>query len=110
MLKKENIIEEDKFLTHTLESASFHDTIAEIEDVVDLSCLHDQPLILVNSMKMYAVIDEYDRGRLMELAQVNTKYEMVDRKIKPVTVPLTKDSLQKMKEITNDPSLWNRRR
>ena len=30
---------------------------------------------------------------------------MVDRKIKPVAVPLPKDSWQNMKEVANDPSL-----
>ena len=35
--KEENIIEEEEFVTHTLEEASFNDTIGEIEEVVDLS-------------------------------------------------------------------------
>jgi hypothetical protein len=107
MLKEENIIEEDEFLTHTLEDASFNDTIGEIEEIMDLSCHYDQPVISINSINMYAVIDEYHRGNLMELAGINTKYKMVDRKIKLVAVPLLEDSWQKMKEVANDPSLRN---
>jgi hypothetical protein len=72
-LREENIIEEDEFLTHTMEEASFNDTIGEIEDVVDLSCPHDQRVISVNSINMYVVIDEYHRDNLMKLAGVNTK-------------------------------------
>ena len=65
VLKEENIIEEEEFLTHILEEASFNNTIGEIEEVVDLSYLHDQHEILVT---MYAIIDEYHRGILMEEA------------------------------------------
>jgi hypothetical protein len=108
-LREENIIEEDEFLTHTMEEASFNDTIGEIEDVVDLSCPHDQRVILVNSINMYVVIDEYHRGNLMKLVGVNTKYKTVDRKIKPLAVPLPEESWQKTKEAANDPSLRNRK-
>ena len=41
MLKEESIIEEEEFVTHILEEASFNDTISKIEVVVDLSYLHD---------------------------------------------------------------------
>ena len=41
----------------------------------------------------------------MEEVEVNTKYKKVDKKIKLVVVPLPEDSWQKMKEVTNDPSL-----
>jgi hypothetical protein len=107
MLKEKNIIEEDEFLTHTLEEASFNDTIGDIEDIMDLTFPRDQHVILVNSINMYAVIDKYHRGNLMELIGVNTKYKPVDKKIKPVAVPLLEESWQKMKEVANDPSLRN---
>ena len=75
-----------------MEEASFNDTIGEIEDVVDLSYLHDRRVISVNSVDMYAIIDEYHRGISMKEADINTKYKMVDKKIKPVVVPLPEDS------------------
>ena len=46
-------------MTHILEEASFNDTIDEIEDVVDLSYPQDRRVISVNSVNMYAIIDEY---------------------------------------------------
>jgi hypothetical protein len=92
MLKEENIIEEDEFLTHTLEVASFNDTIGEIKDVVDLSYPHNQHVISVNSINMYAVIDEYHPCNLRELAGVETKYKTVDKNIKPVAIPLPEES------------------
>ena len=94
MVKEENITE-----------ASFNDTIGEIEDVVDLSYLRDERVILVNSVDMYTIIDEYRRGISMKEADINTKYKTVDKKIKPVAVPLPEDNWQKMKEVANDPSL-----
>ena len=101
-LKKENIIEEEEFVTHIMEEASFNNTINEIEEVVDFNHLHDQHMIPVNSINMYAIINEYHRSILMEEADINTKYKMVDRKIKPIVVPLPKDNWQKMKEVAND--------
>ena len=92
VLKEERIIGEEEFVTHILEEASFNDTIGEIEEVMDLSYPHDQHVISVNSVNMYAVIDEYHQGISMEEAEVNTKYKMVDRKIKRVVVPLPEDS------------------
>ena len=59
---------------------------------MDLSYPHDQRVISVNSVNMYVMIDEYHRGILMEEAEVNTKYKLVDKKIKLVAVPLPEDS------------------
>jgi hypothetical protein len=92
MLKEERIIAEDEFVTHVIEADSFNDTIKKVEDVVDLGCLHDRQMIAVNSIDMYVVIDDYHRDIPMEIAAVNTKYKIVDKKIKPVAIPLPKDS------------------
>jgi hypothetical protein len=54
---------------------------------------------------MYAAIDDYCRGILMESAAINTKYKMVDKKIKPVAIPLSEDSWRRMREVAEDPSL-----
>ena len=40
-----------------------------------------------------------------ELVKVNTKYKSVDKKVKPIAIPLLDDSWQRMKEVTKDPSL-----
>ena len=72
---------------------------------MDLSYLHDHYVISVNSVNMYAIIDEHRRGISMKEADMNTKYKTVDKKIKPVAVPLPEDNWQKMKEVANDPSL-----
>ena len=73
MLKEENIIEEEEFVTHIMEEASFNHTIGKIEEVVDLSYLHDHYVISVNSVNMYAIIDEYRRGISMKEADIKTK-------------------------------------
>ena len=41
----------------------------------------------------------------MEESKVSTKYKTVDKRVKPVAVPLLEDSWQKMKEVANDPIL-----
>ena len=40
-----------------------------------------------------------------ELVKVNTKYKSVDKKVKPVAIPLPEDSWQRIKEVTKDPRL-----
>jgi hypothetical protein len=105
MLKEERIIAEDKFVMHVMEVDSFNDTIREVKAVLDLDYPHDQQMIAVNSIDMYTAIDEYRRGISMESATVNTKYKMVDKKIKLVAIPLPEDSWQRMKEVAKDPSL-----
>jgi hypothetical protein len=97
MLKVEDIIAYDKFITYIMEETSFNDTIDEIEDVVDSSYPHNQRVITVNSINMYAAIDNYRRDILKELAIVNTKYKTIDKKIKPVTILLPEDGWRKMK-------------
>ena len=107
MLKEERIIADDEFVTHVMEADSFNDTIKEVEAVVDLGCLHGQRMIAVNSIDMYAAIDDYRRDISTESAAVNMKYKTVDKKVKPVAIPLPEDSWRKMKEVAEDPSLRN---
>ena len=96
-LKEEGILEEEDNISWVMEEASFNDTIGEIESIVDLSP-HEQHTIQVT-------IDECRRGVMEELVKVNTKYKSVDKKFKPVVIPLPEDSWQRMKEVTKDPSL-----
>ena len=42
---------------------------------------------------------------MIEEVEVNTKYKTVDKKVKPVVVPLLEEGWQKMREVANDPSL-----
>jgi hypothetical protein len=65
MLKVENVIAEDEFVTHIIEEASSTDTIGEIEDVVDSSYPHNQRVITINTINMYVAIDDYRRDVLM---------------------------------------------
>ena len=103
-LKEQGILEEEDNISWVMEEASFNDTIGEIESIVDLSP-HEQHTIQVNSINMYTAIDECRRGVMEELVKVNTKYKSVDKKVKPVVIPLPEDSWQRMKEVTKDPSL-----
>ena len=42
---------------------------------------------------------------MAKIVRVYTKYKTVDKKVKPVAIPLVEDSWQKMKEVARDPSL-----
>ena len=64
-----------------MEEASFNDTIEEMEKFVDLSP-HNQPIIQINSINMYVAINECNRSIMAEIVDINTKYKIVDRKIK----------------------------
>ena len=41
-----------------------------------------------------------------EEAMVSTKYNTVEKKVKPAARPLLTDSEQKRKEVSGDPTLW----
>ena len=40
---------------------------------------------------MYVAIDEYKQSIMAEMVEVNTKYKMVDKKIKSIAIPLSED-------------------
>jgi hypothetical protein len=77
MLKDQRIIAEDEFVMHVMEVDSFNNTIKEVKVFVDLDCPNDQQMIVINSVDMNTVIDEYRRGISMESVTVNTKYKTV---------------------------------
>jgi hypothetical protein len=62
-------------------------------------------MIVVNFVDMYTVIDNYRRDISTESTTVSTKYKTVDKKIKPIVIPLPEDSWQRMKEVAKDPTL-----
>ena len=63
-----------------MEAVSFDDTLGEIGKVVEGGLSEDR-VIPVNSIDMYEVIADFERGtRAHRIAQVDTKYKTVDRK------------------------------
>ena len=55
---------------------------------------------------MYEVIADFERGiRALRIARVDTKYKTVDRKVKPVVVPLSEGSWEQIKGVATDPGL-----
>ena len=90
-LREEQIIEREESIKWVMEEASFDDTIGKMEKVVDLSP-RNQQTIQIKSIDMYVSIDEYNRSIMAAIVDINTKYKTVDREIKPVAVPLPKDS------------------
>ena len=104
-LRKEQILESNGIIKWLMEEALFNDTIGEMENVLDLSP-HSQQSIQINSVNMYVAIDEYNRSIMTWTIKVNTKYKMVDKKVKPTAIPLLEDSWLRIKEVAQDPSLW----
>ena len=63
-------------------------------------------VVPVESVEMYEIIAEMGPDVLRkEEAMVSTKYETVERKVKPATGPLPADSEQKRKEVSGDATL-----
>ena len=75
-----------------MEEVSFDDTTGEIGKVVEGGLSEDR-VIPVSSIDMYEVIVDFEKGTLAhQIARVDTKYNNVDRKVKPVTAPLPEGS------------------
>ena len=95
----------DEEIGEAVEAVSFDDTLGEIGEVVKGGLSEDQ-VIPVNSIDMYEVIADFERGtRAHRIARVDTKYKTVDRKVKPVAAPLSEGSWERIKGIATDPSL-----
>ena len=58
---------------------------------------------------MYISIDEYNQSKMAEKVEVNTKYKIMDKKLKHVAILLPEDRWQRMKKVARDPSLWDLR-
>ena len=59
----------------------------------------------VNSINMYIEIDRYNRQNNDMEVMINTKYKTIDRKVKPVVVPLPIGSEKKMEFASMEPVL-----
>ena len=79
-------------IREAVEAVSFDDTLGEIGNVVEGGLSEDR-VIPVSSIDMYEVIADFERGtRAHQIARVDTKYKIVDRKVKPVAAPLPEGS------------------
>ena len=88
----------DEEIGQVVEAVSFDDTLGEIGEVVEGSLSEDQ-VIPVSSMDMYEVIADFERRtQVHQIARVDTKYKIVDRKVKPVATPLPEGSWARMKD------------
>ena len=95
----------DEGIGEAVEAVSFEDTLGEIGKVVE-GVLRKDRVISVNSLDIYEVIADFERGtRAHRIARVDTKYKTVDQKVKPVAAPLPKGSWERMKGVATNPSL-----
>ena len=98
-------LSDDEGIGEAVEAISFYDTLGEIGEVVKGGLSEDR-VIPVSTIDMYEVIADFERGtRAHRIARVDTKYKIVDRKVKPVTAPLPEGSWERMKGVDTDPSL-----
>jgi hypothetical protein len=97
----------DEEISGVMEAVSFNDTVGKLRQVVGEG-LDEDRTIPVGSEQTYEVIADFVRGLGMgRMAQVNTKYKTVDRKVRPVTAPLPEGSELRSKGVASDPSLRN---
>ena len=77
----------DEEVKGAVEAVSFDDTLGEIREVVEEGLSEDR-VIPVNTIDMYEVIADFEAEvRAQQAARVNTRYKMVDRKVKLVAAP-----------------------
>ena len=94
----------DEGIGEAVQAVSFHDTLGKIRRVFERGLSEDR-VIPVNSVDMYEVIADFEREtRVHQIARVDTKYKILDRKVKPVAAPLPKGSWKRIKGVVTDPS------
>ena len=88
-----------------MKAVSFDDTLGELRKVVGEGLKEDQT-IPVCSERMYEVIADFGKGlESDQTARVDTKYKIVDRKVRPVAAPLPEGNELRRKGVASDPSL-----
>ena len=90
-LKENGIVGEEETINGSMEIISFDYTLGDVEEFIE-SNLQVNKVITINSVTLYTAIDEYEQGVVADEVEVNTKYTIVDKKVKPVAAPLPKDS------------------
>ena len=95
---------DDEGIEEVVEPVSFDDTLGEIGRVVK-GGLNEDRVIPVNSVDMYEVIADFERGtRAHRIARVDTKYKTVDWKVKPIAAPLPEGSRERIKGVASHPA------
>ena len=95
----------DEEIGNAVEAVSFDETLGEIERVVEGGLSEDR-VIPVNSVEMYEVIANFEwKIGVDRTARVDTKYNIVDRKVRPIATPLPEGYWQRIKGVATDPSL-----
>ena len=92
-LREIGIMEKEETINGSMEIISFHDTLGEMERVIE-SKLQVNREISINSVALYTA--RRIRARCCgDKVEVNTKYKTVDKKVKLVVAPLSEDSWQR---------------
>ena len=97
----------DEEISGVVRAVSFDDTLGEIGMVAEEG-LSEGQMIPVGTVEIYEVIAGFgEKIGSEETVGVNTKYKIVDRKVRLVTSPLPEGSEERMKGVASDPSLRN---
>mgnify|MGYP000241053363 CR=1 FL=1 len=105
VLRKSKMLEVDECNARIFEEFTFDDTVSLLDEVLTNGNEYIET-IHVTSISMYIEIyslfeQEYARND----AHVNTKYKTVEKKVKPVEVPLPKSSDMLRKDVCREPML-----
>ena len=80
-------------ISGVLEELSFANTMAELEKIKENEYIIYDNEVKLHSIKMYKMIVEFEKAlEDPDIARVETKYQTVAKKVKPIAAPLPKDS------------------
>ena len=98
------MIDSEEKLLNIFEEYCFKDTVGELES---LTTEDDEVEVMVNSIELFKTIKEYVQN---QEARINTKYKMVEKKVRPTATPLPEDIEKIMKEVSTEPILRDPKR
>ncbi|MCO5571521.1 hypothetical protein L7F22_025264 [Adiantum nelumboides] len=112
-LKTNGLLEENENITGVFEEFSFVDTMDELNLIVKSAVQDDLQVVKMCSLEMYDVIKAFEARDSVNAineqeARVDTKYKSVEKKVKPVALPLPTDCREKMEQASLQPSLRDR--
>ncbi|MCO5609840.1 hypothetical protein L7F22_064072 [Adiantum nelumboides] len=102
VLKTNGLLEENENIIGIFEEFFFVDTMDELNLIVKSAVQDEQQVIKVCSLEMYDVIKAFEAKDSVNAingkqeAHVDTKYKSVEKKDKPVALPLPTNWMEKM--------------
>ncbi|MCO5610085.1 hypothetical protein L7F22_064320 [Adiantum nelumboides] len=103
-----NVLEPDEIISRIFEEVSYVDMMSELDEINQNRLESGIDFVKVHSMEFYEMLLQLKQGfEEMVEVEVETKYNTIAKKVKPVATPLPEGSNEVIEEASRQPMLRN---